>query len=86
MTSILLLHSTNTVLLKDIQSAPISATSVINAVKVGDKFFFTSSDLNTRFEMWQSDGTPNGTTLFKAFSPAILADHHLYFHRMISIS
>ena len=70
MTSILLLHSTNTVLLKDIQSAPISATSVIKAVKVGDKFFFTSSDLNTRFEMWQSDGTPNGTTLFKAFSPA----------------
>ena len=59
----------NTVILKDIQSAPFSATSVFNAVKVGDKFFFTSSDLNTRFEMWQSDGTPNGTTLFKAFSP-----------------
>lgn len=59
----------NTVILKDIQSAPISSTSIFNAVKVGGKFFFTSSDINTRFEMWQSDGTPGGTTLFKAFSP-----------------
>ncbi|MCY7421922.1 MAG: hypothetical protein LH478_09305 [Chitinophagaceae bacterium] len=63
----------NTVILKDIQSAPISSTAIFNAVKVGNKFFFTSSDLNTRFEMWQSDGTPDGTTLFKAFSPVDFA-------------
>ncbi len=38
-----------------------------NAVNLPGKFFFGVSDGSTRSELWQSDGTANGTTLFRSF-------------------
>ena len=48
-------------------------TSFVNPILLSDainlpgKFIFSSSNLKDRFELWQSDGTPAGTTLFKSF-------------------
>ncbi|MES2850916.1 MAG: hypothetical protein V4685_17830 [Bacteroidota bacterium] len=59
-----------TVLVKDIVPgnsfpAPIF---LFNAVNLPGKFMFSVSDGATTSELWQSDGTPAGTTVFKAFS------------------
>jgi ELWxxDGT repeat protein len=40
---------------------------LINAINLPGKFFFTLSDITGRSELWQSDGTPAGTSVFKSF-------------------
>ncbi len=60
----------NTAILRDIQILPFGFSTILNAVKLGNNFFFSSSDFATRFEIWKSDGTPDGTTLFMSFDPA----------------
>jgi ELWxxDGT repeat protein len=59
-----------TVLLKDIvPGSPVPAPMFLfNAVNLSNKFIFGVSDGSTTSELWQSDGTPAGTTVFKAFS------------------
>jgi len=62
----------NTTLVKNIITSPFNPAfiSVTGAVNVTGKFIFGVSDGSSRSELWQSDGTPTGTTLFKAFSAA----------------
>ncbi len=59
----------NTILIKNIEPGPLGSLDfVASSVIVGNKFFFSSTNLiGTRYEIWQSDGTPAGTTLFKSF-------------------
>lgn len=59
----------NTTLVKDIETGPgDSFDFLVGAVRIGNKFIFSSTNLfGTRFQMWQSDGTTTGTTLFKDF-------------------
>jgi ELWxxDGT repeat protein len=73
-----------TVLIKDITpgaSFPPPLIFLFNAVNLSNKFMFGVSDGATTSELWQSDGTPAGTTLFKAFSfansdfPSILTNY-----------
>ncbi|MEP6951529.1 MAG: ELWxxDGT repeat protein [Ginsengibacter sp.] len=62
----------NTILLKNIAQTtfPISIM-VSQAVNLPNKFIFPIADSTTPFrsELWQSDGTPGGTVLFKSFPP-----------------
>jgi ELWxxDGT repeat protein len=63
--------SANTTLLKDIVPATgfsIVVIGLTNATNLSGKFIFGVYDGEERSELWQSDGSSNGTTLFKAFS------------------
>lgn len=40
---------------------------LLDAINLPNKFIFPFSNLKDRFELWQSDGTPAGTTIFKSF-------------------
>ncbi len=73
-----------TVLVKDIVPGavfPPPSIFLFNAVNLPNKFMFSVSDGATTSELWQSDGTPAGTILFKAFSfvnsdfPSILTNY-----------
>ena len=67
----------NTILLNNIvPGTSLSFIFTIDAVNFSNKFIFPVSDGNggTRSELWQSDGTPGGTVLFKAFSPVVAGD------------
>lgn len=76
----------NTILLKDILTGggfSLSFINLTNAVNLPAKFIFGVSDGEERSELWQSDGTPNGTTIFKAFSnlsssPPVIFQNFLY--------
>ena len=60
-----------TVLVKDIipgSSFPPPFIFVNNAVNLTGKFMFGVSDGSATSELWQCDGTPAGTSLFKSFS------------------
>ena len=46
-----------------------SYAQVYSAVPVGNIFIFTAYNTTNGFEMWQSDGTPAGTTIFKDIVP-----------------
>lgn len=61
----------NTVLIKDILpgTSLSSLILLIDAVNLSNKFIFPVTDGTTRAELWESDGTPGGTQLFKAFEP-----------------
>ena len=59
-----------TVLVKDIvpgNDFP-SPIFLFNAVNLSNKFIFGVSDGAATSDLWQSDGTPAGTTVFKSFS------------------
>jgi ELWxxDGT repeat protein len=63
----------NTALLKDIIPGTEfsgSYISLFDAVNLSNKFMFGVWVDGQRSELWQSDGTTNGTTLFKAYSTA----------------
>ncbi len=65
--------SANTVLVKNIVQAtttPLPLILLSDAINLPNKFIFPVSDQAGRSELWESDGTPGGTVLFKAFSPA----------------
>ena len=69
----------NTILLKDIVSATgisIPFIAAIDGVNYPSKFIFPVSDgdAGTRAELWETDGTPGGTVLFKSFSPVNTGD------------
>ncbi len=69
--------SLNTVLVKDIvPGTGLSQIFVTDAVNYSGKFIFPVSDgtVGTRSELWQSDGTAGGTTLFKSFTPVVAGD------------
>ena len=59
----------NTSLLKVIgtDTVPTSFLTILDAINVPGKFIFPFSNLDDRYELWQSDGTPGGTVLFKSF-------------------
>ena len=60
----------NTTLLKDIVPGPSITPAfvfLINAVDVPGKFIFSVSDGATRFELYESDGTPANTKVFISF-------------------
>ncbi|HEY9343461.1 MAG TPA: hypothetical protein VIQ23_17905, partial [Hanamia sp.] len=40
---------------------------LFDAFNLSNKFMFPVSDAQTRFELWESDGTPAGTKVFKTF-------------------
>ncbi|MDQ2863819.1 MAG: T9SS type A sorting domain-containing protein [Bacteroidota bacterium] len=63
--------SGNTSLVKDFPSiAPIfPQPDLADAVNFPGKFIFSYGDGTSRSELWQSDGTPAGTSLLKSFSP-----------------
>ena len=66
-----------TTLLKDIvPGTGFAFDFVIDGVNLPGKFIFPVSDADagTRAELWQSDGTPGGTVLFKAFTPVVMND------------
>ena len=68
----------NTVLISDVvHSSSISLVSVILAENLPDKFIFPVSNLTTRSELWESDGTPGGTQLFKSFP--VVGGHRIPF-------
>ncbi|MBL0358937.1 MAG: hypothetical protein IPP72_19635 [Chitinophagaceae bacterium] len=60
----------NTTLVKNIVQSAFSPAFIMvtNAVNLTGKFMFAVSDGASSSELWQSDGTPAGTTLFKSFS------------------
>ena len=61
----------NTVLVKDIipgSSFPPPSIFVTLAINLPGKFMFGVSDGIATSELWQCDGTPAGTSLFKSFS------------------
>ena len=67
----------NTVLIKDIvPGTGLSFIFGIDGVNLSSKFIFPVSDGDggTRSELWQSDGTPAGTVLFKSFTPVVSGD------------
>jgi ELWxxDGT repeat protein len=57
-TSLLKVLSTDTVL---------NSFFVLDAINLPGKFIFPFSNLKDRYELWQSDGTPSGTVLFKSY-------------------
>lgn len=58
----------NTNLLKVIGAdTTFGAFLILDAINLPGKFIFPFSNLKDRFELWQSDGTPAGTVLFKSF-------------------
>jgi len=61
----------NTGLVKDVVTGSLLSPSYVlltDAVNLPNKFIFSAANQAGRSELWQSDGTPNGTTLFKAFT------------------
>ncbi|KAA9034515.1 T9SS type A sorting domain-containing protein [Ginsengibacter hankyongi] len=63
----------NTTLVKNIVQSttmPLPFILLSDAINYSNKFIFPVSDQTTRSELWESDGTPNGTKLFKSFSDA----------------
>lgn len=67
----------NTILLKDIvPGTSPSFIFCIDGVNLSNKFIFPVSDGDaaSRSELWESDGTPGGTVLFKSFTPVINGD------------
>ncbi len=61
---------TNVSPLKDIipgLSVTPSLIFLTGAINLPGKFIFPVTDLGTRFELWESDGTPANTKLFKSF-------------------
>ena len=70
-------HGPNTVLIKNIipTTSPVFIFTVAG-VNLPNKFIFPISDADagTRSELWESDGTPGGTVLFKAFTPVVTGD------------
>jgi len=56
-------------LVKDIRSGS-SGSSLDNLCALGNTLFFTANDGTNGNELWSSDGTSAGTTLFKDFRPA----------------
>jgi ELWxxDGT repeat protein len=65
----------NTIMLNDIVPGfDFSALLVTNAVNLPGKFIFPVANFNFRCELWQSDGTPAGTTLFKSFPVTFASD------------
>ena len=74
----------NTSLVKTIISgAALPSIFMFNAVNIPGKFIFSVTNSDDRAELWQSDGTPGGTSLFKSFYlapsdgsvPVILKDY-----------
>lgn len=59
----------NTSILKNIEPLGGSSFDLLpDAVIVGNKFIFPSTNfLGNRYQLWESDGTPGGTKLFKDF-------------------
>ncbi len=59
----------NTSLLKVIGTDTVVSSSffILDAINLPNKFIFPYSNLKDRFELWQSDGTPAGTVLFKSY-------------------
>ena len=49
---------------------PLPFILLSDAINYPNKFIFPVSDQDTRSELWESDGTPGGTTLFKTFTNA----------------
>ncbi|HVZ98504.1 MAG TPA: ELWxxDGT repeat protein, partial [Chitinophagaceae bacterium] len=66
----------NTTMLADLthSTTGFSFPLVIDAVNYPTKFFFPFGDGSTRSELWQSDGTSGGTSLFKSFTPSTAGD------------
>jgi len=62
----------NTFLVKDIvpTANPFPIILLSDAINLPNKFIFPVSDQDTRSELWESNGTPGGTVLFKEFLPA----------------
>src|SRR5262249_10940482 len=61
----------NAELIKDIVPGgafSIAFITLTNAVNLSGKFMFGVYDGGERSELWESDGTPDNTTMFKAFS------------------
>ena len=75
----------NTTLLKDIVPGafdplnPIPTIFVIVAVNLPTKFIFGVSDHASQNELWESDGTPGGTKVFKSFTPVDPTDFPFVF-------
>ncbi|HEY8657667.1 MAG TPA: T9SS type A sorting domain-containing protein [Hanamia sp.] len=58
----------NTSLLKvTLTDTSLNSFLLLDAINLPGKFMFPVSNLKDRFELWQSDGTPSGTVLFKSF-------------------
>jgi ELWxxDGT repeat protein len=57
-------------LVRDIRSGSISTTPD-NFAALGNTLFFTANDGINGNELWSSDGTSAGTTLFKDFRPSV---------------
>lgn len=75
----------NTQQVKNIEPGTTGSINFLfNAITVGNKFIFPSSNLmGTRYELWQSDGTEAGTTRIKDFTdggsyPIIMNTYSLY--------
>jgi ELWxxDGT repeat protein len=63
----------NTTLVKNIvqsTTTPLPFILLSDAINYPSKFIFPVSDQATRSELWESDGTPGGTTLFKTYTKA----------------
>ncbi len=62
----------NTTMLADLTGSTTSFSFplVIDAVNYSNKFFFPFGDGASRSELWQSDGTSGGTSMFKSFTPS----------------
>lgn len=63
----------NTTLVKNIVQSttqPLPFILLSDAINLPNKFIFPVSDQDTRSELWESNGTPGGTVLFKEFLPA----------------
>lgn len=75
----------NTVMLKDIipGNGTVSFILITDGVNLASKFIFPVSDIESRNELWESDGTVNGTKLFKAFA---LADSGEITYNLLSYS
>lgn len=64
----------NTTMVKDIESTIPGFGSmpfVVLAVTAGNKFIFSAYTFDNGSELWQSDGTAGGTTLFKDINPGM---------------
>ena len=60
--------TTNTSLLKVLSTDTVlNSFFVLDAINLPGKFIFPFSNLKDRYELWQSDGTPAGTVLFKSY-------------------
>jgi ELWxxDGT repeat protein len=60
----------NTTLLKTVIPLTLGPVPIIflgNSISLPNKFFFSAGSENSGAALWQSDGTPAGTTVFKEF-------------------